>query len=98
MNTFKNTARKLSNTLTKRVIDLHDKGYTHDFLPAPDQHFLCLQDSQNFAMADLHIKVIADGFDQLTKTHKYIHTIETINGSKGLLVVDFICGSEMLAN
>lgn len=44
MNSIKNTARKLNNALTMRVIDLHDKGYTNDFLPMKDQHFLCLQD------------------------------------------------------
>ena len=98
MNTLKNNARKLNNALTMSVIDLHDQGYTHDFLPMQNHHFLCLQDSVDFDIADLNIKVMAQGFDQLTKTYKYIHAIETINGSKGLLVSDVNCCDGILAN
>lgn len=98
MNTTKNSARKLNNTLTKRVIDLHHQGYTYDFMPMQDQGFLCLQDSEHFALNDLSIELIDEGFDQLTKTHKYIHIIETSNGSKGLLVSDVNCCGEILAN
>ena len=95
---MKNTARKLNNALTRRVIDLHDRGYTNDFLPTTDNKFLCIQDSEDFSAGELDIKVIDQQFDQLTKTYKYIHTIETINGSKGLLVIDFICTSSFLLN
>ncbi|MBD1362500.1 hypothetical protein IDJ77_01640 [Mucilaginibacter sp. ZT4R22] len=99
MKILKNSARKLNNALTMSVINLHDQGYIHDFLPMQNQHFLCLQDSVDFDISDLNIKVMAQGFDQLTKTHKYIHTIETINGSKGLLVSDVnCCGDAILAN
>lgn len=97
MNALKNT-RKLNNALTMRVIDLHDKGFTNDFLPMKDQHFLCLQDEVDFSADDLNITVVDQAFDQLTKTYKYIHTIETVNGSKGLLVCDMICTGKFLAN
>jgi hypothetical protein len=90
--------KKLNHTITARVIDLHGKGYTDDFLPAKDQTLMCIQNSENFAMADLHIKVIDQGFDQLTNTYKYIHTIETVNGDKGLLIADFICTTPFFAN
>jgi hypothetical protein len=99
MNTLKNNARKLNNALTMRVIDLHDQGYTQDFMPMQNQHFLCLQDDVDFSAEDLNIKVVDHAFDQLTKTYKFIHIIETINGSKGLLVSDMnCCGDAILAN
>lgn len=90
--------KKLNHVITSRVIDLHDKGYTDDFLPAKDQTFLHIQNSEKFTMADLNIKVIDQGFDQLTKSYKYIHTIETVNGDKGLLMADFICTTSFFAN
>jgi hypothetical protein len=90
--------KKLNRTITSRVIDLHGKGYTDDFLPAKDQTFLHIQNSENFTMADLNIKVIDQGFDQLTNSYKYIHTIETVNGDKGLLIADFICTVPFFAN
>jgi hypothetical protein len=97
MNSLRNTARKVNNALTMSVIDLHDKGYTNDFLPMHNQHFLCLQDSLDFAVEDLNIEVIGQEYDQLTNSYKYIHTIEAINGAKGLLVTDSICTKGFLA-
>jgi hypothetical protein len=91
-------SKKLNHTITSRVIDLHGQGYTNDFLPIKDETFVCLQNSENFAIADLYIKVIDQGFDQLTKTYKYIHTIETETGAKGLLVADFICTTPFSVN
>lgn len=99
MNTAtRNPARKLNSALTQRVIALHDKGYTHDFLPMQNQHFLCLQDSLDFAIEDLNIEVVDQSFDHFTKSYKYIHTIEAANGAKGLLVCDSIYTKGFLAN
>ncbi|WP_146203132.1 hypothetical protein [Mucilaginibacter oryzae] len=81
----------MNRTLTKWVIDLHGKGYTDDFLQLNSQRLRCLQNSEDFPITDLDIKVIHQGFDQLTKTYKYIHTIETMDGAKGLLVVEDVC-------
>ncbi len=86
---MKNNRIKLNNALTSRVIDLHNQGYTDDFLSVKDD-FFCLQNSENFSLADLNIQVIDQGFDQFTKTYKYIHTIETSNGKKGLLIADLM--------
>jgi hypothetical protein len=96
MNALK--TKKLNHVITSRVIDLHGQGYTDDFLPTDNHHFLCLQNSENFDIANLQINVIDQGFDQLTNTYKYIHTIETDNGSKGLLITDFICKPPLLVN
>ncbi|GGH21911.1 hypothetical protein [Mucilaginibacter phyllosphaerae] len=90
--------KKLNHAITARVIALHGQGYTDDFLPAKDQTFMCLQNSENFALPDLQIQMIGQGFDQLTNTYKYIHTIETITGSKGLLISDFICTQPFAVN
>ncbi|TSD63028.1 hypothetical protein FFF34_018955 [Inquilinus sp. KBS0705] len=90
--------KTLNHTITSRVIDLHNQGYTDDFLPVNNYTLLCLQNSVNFGFDDLHIKVIDQGFDQLTKSYKYIHTIETSHGEKGLLITDFICTAPFMVN
>jgi hypothetical protein len=87
---MKTNKLKLNNALTNCVIDLHNQGYTDDFLSIKNERFLCLQNSEDFSLAELNIKVIDQGFDQFSQTYKYIHTIETVNGSKGLLVTDLI--------
>lgn len=83
--------KKLNRTLTKWVIDLHGKGYINDFLQLNNQRLRCLQNSEDFPISDLNINVIDQGFDQLTRTYKYIHTIETMDGDKGLLVNEALC-------
>lgn len=98
MNALKNSPRKLNNAITQQVIALHDKGYTNDFLPTANRTLLCVQDSIDFSVEDLDIQVIDQQFDQLSQTFKYIHTIEAINGSKGLLIADFICTKGFLMN
>ncbi|GAA4314702.1 hypothetical protein GCM10023149_10920 [Mucilaginibacter gynuensis] len=90
MKTKRDYIIKLNSILTRRVIDLHDKGYIHDFLPLRGQSFLCIQNKEKFGMDELNIIVIDQAYDQFTRTFKYIHTIETPDGSKGLLLADFI--------
>ncbi|MDB4999476.1 MAG: hypothetical protein JWP67_625 [Mucilaginibacter sp.] len=98
MHSLKNAPHKLSNALTCKVIDLHDQGYINDFLPTSDHKLLCIQDCEDFSVEDIDIQVVDQQFDQLTNTYKYIHTIETINGSKGLMLTDFICTKGFLMN
>jgi len=83
--------KKLNGKITKRVIELHEKGYCMDFQSISQHYYLCLQDSFGFAIDDLVIVVIDQIFDRFSKTYKYIHTVETTNGYKGVLLSDNIC-------
>ena len=87
---MKNNKKLLNNALTSMVINLHDQGYTDDFLATKDEQLFCIQDCENYSLADLNIRVIDQGFDQFSNSYKYIHTIETCNGSKGLLFTDLV--------
>lgn len=88
-NRYKNT-RKLNFLLTRRVIELHGQGYDHDFLVSGDQHLICLQNNKNFNKEDVNIKVVDQAYDQLSRSFKYIHTIDTGNGERGVLIADGI--------
>jgi hypothetical protein len=90
MNSHEKTTRRVNSSLTKRVIELHGKGYDHDFLAAGKQHLLCLQNNQNFTVNDVNIKVIDQAYDHLTRSFKYIHTIVTCNGERGVLITEGI--------
>lgn len=86
-------ARKLNCSLTESVIELHHKGYINDFLKVKDQCFRCIQSDEEFSIGELQIKIVSQGFDYFTKNYKYIHTVESQNGCKGLLLADFICSN-----
>jgi len=83
-------AKTLNGTLTKWVINLHQQGYTDDFLTLHGKRLQCVQNGESFSMEELSIKVIDQGFDHLTKTYKYVHAIDTQNGGKGILIADAI--------
>ncbi|HVW95848.1 MAG TPA: hypothetical protein VHA56_07755 [Mucilaginibacter sp.] len=82
--------RKLNCKLTKRVIALHQKGYTDDFLPVNSEKIKCVQNGESFAIQDLFVKLIDCSYDRLTHTYQYIHTIDTQAGCRGLLVMNGI--------
>ena len=97
MNNLGKNCRKLNCSLTKRVIELHSKGYDYDFLLLGNQHLLCLQNNSNFKVADVNISVIDQGYDQLSHTFKYVHTIDTGNGERGVLIVEGIFANSMFS-
>lgn len=85
--------RKLNGRITRRVIELHEKGYSMDFQSISKHYYLCLQDSFGFAIDDLVIIVVDQVFDRYSKTFKYIHTVETTTGYKGVLLSEQVCAT-----
>lgn len=83
--------KKMNSRITRRVIELHERGYSMDFQSLSKHYYLCLQNSYGFVIDDLVIVVIDQIFDQLSSTFKYIHTVETTSGDKGVLLSDTIC-------
>lgn len=85
---------KKNNRITRRVIELHEKGFVMDFHLMERCMFQCTQSSDSFAAEDLTITVIDQVFDQFSKSIKYIHTVETSMGYKGVLLCDQVCTSQ----
>ncbi len=82
--------RKRNSLITKRVIELQDKGYLFDFMSLGKQKFVCLQDSVCFQSPDVSIKLIDQVYDHFSNCYKYIHSVETSTGHKGLLLEEGI--------
>ncbi|MFD0766904.1 hypothetical protein ACFQZI_18750 [Mucilaginibacter lutimaris] len=85
-----NPTKKLNSSLTRHVINLHQLGYCHDFMPADRHCILCLQSGECFKMHTVHICLINCVYDHLKHTYQYIHTIDTEVGSRGLLITNGI--------
>lgn len=82
--------KKMNRVITKRVIELQDRGYLYDFKSLGKQKFLCLQDSVCFQSPDVSIKLIDQVYDQFSNCYKYIHAVETATGHRGLLLEEGI--------
>ena len=83
---------RLNNAIACRVIELHHLGYEFDFQIFNNRSVLCLQDNNCTAMEDLSVRLVDMGYDQLSHSFKYIHTVETSCGKRGLLLADKIAG------
>ena len=83
------TPRIINRAITRQVINLHKQGYVNDFCLC-NKHLLCMQNAVNFRVNDVCIKVIDQVYDQLSRRFKYIHTIDTCNGEKGVMIIDQI--------
>lgn len=82
--------KKLNCTITNWVISLHQRGYTDDFLAISKENIQCVQNGEKFAAKDLSINLVDCGYDLLTRTYQYIHTIESQVGHRGLLITNGI--------
>ena len=81
---------KTNQRITKRVIELHEKGYHMDFHYLNKESMLCLQDNNYFDISELAIMVVDQVYDQFTRSFKYIHTVETTSGYRGVLLCDMV--------
>ncbi|RFZ91169.1 hypothetical protein D0C36_19710 [Mucilaginibacter conchicola] len=89
MNISSKHHRKLNSAITRRVIELHSKGYDQDFMMQTNR-LLCIQNNEDFAASAVQIRVVDQGYDHVDGCFKYIHTIDTFNGQKGVLIADGI--------
>jgi len=81
-------APRINGSITKKIIDLHNVGYVFDFLILDQQEVICLQDNGHFPKENVLVKVMGQGYDLFSHSFKYIHTIETSCGKRGLLLAD----------
>jgi len=81
-------ARKVNGSITNKVIELHNDGYIFDFLILDQLEVLCLQDNKRIPREHVLVKVQGQGYDLFSHTFKYIHTIETTCGKRGLLLTE----------
>lgn len=79
----------INRVITKRVIELHKLGYDSDFF-INNKRLICLQSNVKFTLNDVYIQVVDQAYDQLSNQFKYIHTVITCNGDKGVMVIDGI--------
>ncbi|MGM9478183.1 hypothetical protein ACS5PU_17285 [Pedobacter sp. GSP4] len=80
----------MNSLLTKQVIDLHARGYQFDYEFIENCGFVCMQNNAVFLSDTVVVRLVAQGFDELSRCFKYVHTIETTTGEHGVIMVDFI--------
>jgi len=80
----------MNSQLSKKVIDLHNKGYELDFVVDEGGQLVCLQNNHEFESCSTLVTLVLQGLDHYSGRYKYIHTIETVCGDKGLLLSECV--------
>jgi len=70
----------------RRIIQLHQTGYAYDFHLVFPNKLVCLQESLSFRLKDVNICVLDQLFDGDCGEYKYIHTVDTGCGYRGLML------------
>jgi hypothetical protein len=93
-----NVCRLVNHQLTCRLFNLHAIGYEFDFNLLNNRDLLCVQDNQCFAEENVTVKVIDQVYDFITDSYKYLHTVETVCGKKGILLIEGIYSLHLKIN
>ncbi|MCX2574394.1 hypothetical protein [Pedobacter sandarakinus] len=77
---------RLNVSITKKVIELQEKGYDCDFLVISNENLLCMQTNTLYPMTAVSIKNMENGYDFFSQSYKNLHIIDTGNGERGVLL------------
>jgi hypothetical protein len=91
MNSSIRNNRKFNIGLTNRLIELQAKGYHFDYLVLCNGQLLCIQNNQAIPIDAVHINVVDQIYDVISRRFKYVHTIDTGNGEMGVMITEAIC-------
>ncbi|WP_231424330.1 MULTISPECIES: hypothetical protein [Pedobacter] len=79
---------RLNVSITRKVIELQEKGYDCDFLILANDSLLCLQTNIKYPIKSVSIERMEHGYDFFSSTYKHVHTIVTGNGERGVLLTE----------
>jgi hypothetical protein len=82
--------RLVNKELTSKLIKLHSKGYDLDFYMNRCDHLVCVQSGEEFPCACIMVQLVDQIYDFITNSFKYVHTVDTVCGRKGIMVMEGI--------
>ena len=81
---------KINPRLTELIIGLHEQGYTEDFFMEGQAIYLTAGEKQMNLCLPFTIKDIDEYYDSLNRKYRYVQTVETSCGIKGILISDVV--------
>lgn len=80
--------RFVNKIITKRIISLHDMGYTVDFKLGEKDNDACIEEEHITVFREFSLMSSEICYDRFSRSYKYLHAIETPCGIKGLLLTE----------
>lgn len=83
---YKSGTEKKNGRITNRVIELQERGFDLDFQLLGGKEVLCIQNNIVFKIDNLEILVLEQAYDQFSHSQMFIHSVETFEGLRGILL------------
>ena len=80
------TARNLNAKIARRVMEFHVKGFTNDFFEDGEHILVSFQSSYEIVHGQASVKLIDQYQHKPENDFRYLHSVETTEGEKGLLL------------
>jgi hypothetical protein len=87
--------KRLKNSVANAVIQLHQEGFSYDFSMLENHSYLCLQSNKVYTHDTANITFVDEFYDRYTSNYKFIHTIDTCCGIKGLMILNTMYNNEI---
>ncbi|UKT65326.1 hypothetical protein [Pedobacter mucosus] len=82
---------RINKSITNKVIELQERGYDCDFLLLDNGSLHCMQTNTDYPINTVSIDIKEHGYDFFSHTYKHVHTIETGNDVRGVLLSEKEC-------
>lgn len=80
--------RLVNKGMTNKIITLHERGFTMDFVHCNGGRSICTQADPLSIFQDFLVLESGSYYDKLTFSEKFLYAIETSHGKKGILITD----------
>jgi len=80
-------SRLVNKQLTRQLIKLHSLGYDLDFYMNSNNHLTCIQNGEQFSCECIIVKLVNQVYDFTANAFKYVHTVDTACGRKGIMLM-----------
>jgi len=82
--------RLVNKEFTKTLIRLHNQGYDLDFYMDSKGSLVCAQNGELFPCEYVGVELVNQVYDFIANIFKYVHTVDTVCGTKGIMVMECI--------
>ena len=87
-NDWKSGKEKINERITNKIIELQEKGFDLDFQILGTKELLCIQNNIVFGVDNIEILMREQAYDQISHSQKFIHSVETFEGLRGILLCE----------
>lgn len=89
--------KPLNFLLTGTLTDVHQTGYTEDFVPFYNARIFCVQNPQYLGLEMLSIQSLFELKEHVVSDYHYLYAIDTYMGIKALILTAQQSGSKAIA-